>query len=96
MNVSYLNQLREQIAESRKKGDPSLSPDALIILRISRPPPLPHFWETQIPAIFHVEGWAHGEATPPSLIFVSTEEAHFYFPRPRSSMNELISLTSSI
>ena len=37
-----------------------------------------------------------GGVDPPSLIFVLNEEAHFYFPRPQSSMNGLISTVSSI
>jgi len=97
MNVSYLNQLREQIAETKKKGDPFLAPDALIILRITRIPVFPNgCWETQVSDVFLDEGWARGGVDPPSLIFVLNEEAHFYFPRPKSSMNRLISTVSSI
>ena len=97
MNVSYLNQLREQIAETKKQADPLLAPDALIILRITRIPSFPDgSWETQVSDVFRDEGWALGGVDPPSLIFVLNEEAHFYFPRPKSSMNGLISTVSSI
>ena len=91
MNVSYLNRLREQIAETKKKGDPPLAPDTLIILRVTRTPCFEKGgWGTQVSDIFQDGGWARGGVNPPSLIFILNEEAHFYFPRPKSSMNVLI------
>lgn len=97
MNVSYLTQLREQITETNKRADPLLSPDTLIILRVSRTPKFERGgWEAQINAIFQDEGWDQGGGSPPSLIFVLNEEAHFYFPHPKSSMNLLISSSSSV
>ncbi len=97
MNVSYLTQLREQITETNKRADPLLSPDTLIILRVSRTPKFDRGgWEAQINAIFQDEGWAQGGVAPPSLIFVLNEEAHFYFPQPKNSMNRLISSASSV
>ena len=97
MNVSYLTQLREQITETKKRADPPLPSDTLIILRVSRTPKFKRgSWETQINAIFQDEGWNQGGVAPPSLVFVLDEEAHFYFPYPKSSMNILISTASSV
>ncbi len=97
MNVSYLTQLREQIAETKKRADPPLPPDTLIILRVSRTPKFNrNSWESQIKPIFQDEGWTQQGGTPPNLIFVLDEEAYFYFPHPKQSMNILISTASSI
>lgn len=97
MNVSYLNQLREQISETKKKGDPPLALDALIILKVVRTPSFSKGnWETQVSDILQEAGWERGGVDPPSFIFVLNETAHFYFPQPKSSMNVLISTTSSI
>ena len=85
MNVSYLTQLREQITETNKRADPLLSPDTLIILRVSRTPKFDRGgWEAQINAIFQDEGWGQGGVAPPSLIFDLHEEAHFYIPRQKN------------
>ena len=97
MNVSYLTQLREQITETKKRAAPPLPPDTLIIIRVYRTPKFKRgSWETQINAIFQDEGWNQRGVSPPSLVFVLDEEAHFYFPYPKSSMNILISTVSSV
>lgn len=97
MNVSYLTRLREQISETKKRADPPLSSDALIILRVCRTPKFKEgSWETQISRIFQDKGWKQRDVSPPHLIFVLDEEAHFYFPYPKSSMNNLISIVSSM
>ena len=97
MNVSYLNRLREQIAETKKKWDPPLESDALIILQVTRTPAFPKGgWENQVSDIFQDKGWVQGGVKPPSLIFILNEKGYFYFHHPKSSMNVLISTTSSI
>ena len=97
MNLSYLTRLREQIAETKKKADPPLPSDALIILRVTRTPGFSKGgWETQVSDVFQDEGWTRGGVDPPSLAFILNEEGHFYFRRPQNSMNALISTASSI
>lgn len=97
MNLSYYSRLKEQIEEAKKMANPILKKNISIIVEASvEPPGSVEKWENLVARLLHADEWARAGSEAPSLIFVSSTKAYFFFHAPPTSVHALISVVSSL
>ena len=99
-DVSYLNRLKDQISEGKKKSDPPLKENTLRVIhaRVVPPPTRKSNWDERAAAILHNPAWETAGGQRPSLVFVAAEHAHFYFENPpkTTTMAVVISISTTV
>ena len=92
MNTSYLYRLRDEISEMKKNATTQIKEKKIILSSV-----LPGGVEKRkyIQNVFNDEKWKI-VCSNPDIIYVIGNTAHYYFGTPTGSLNNLISVFSSI
>ena len=97
MNLSYYSRLKEQIEEAKKTANPRLNKDiSVVIVATVEPTGSPESWDELVGPLLHAKEWERAGSEAPSLIFVSSTKAHFFFNSPPTSVPALVSVVSSL